>query len=396
MNSFVFHVPTKIYFGPKELNHIGEEVSRYGKRTLLVYGGGSIKKIGAYQTACTQLQASGVEIFELSGVEPNPRIESVRQGAQLCKEKNIDVVLAIGGGSAIDCAKFICAGAVSEEDPWTWFIDHNKKITKALPLVSVLTLAATGSEMDNCGVITNLSTHQKLGLGSDVLLPKASFLNPEYTYTVSAFQTAAGSADIMSHTMETYFTQEHDLYFLHTFMEGLLRTVIKFAPVAIQDPTNYEARANLMWASSWAINGFGNGGKTNAWSVHSIEHELSAYYDITHGLGLAILTPAWMRYCLQQDESGTLPKLDQFAQNVFGVTDVNLSPKARAEAGIQALQDFFTNSLQLAPDLAHIDIDSMHFNAMAKAACGQDGKIDGFVPLVPNDIKRIYEMCLHA
>ena len=393
MNGFTFHIPTKIYFGDDEFGHLGEEVASHGSTVLLTYGGGSIKRTGLYDRVLSQLRGQGMTVVELGGIDPNPRIASVRRGAELCREAGVDVVLAVGGGSTIDCSKFICAAAVSDRDPWDWFADKTTPIDDALPLVTVLTLAATGSEMDNGGVISNPETNQKEGRGAPCLLPKASFLDPANTFTVPPFQTAAGSADIISHTCEAYFSQDHDLYFLDTFMEGLLRTVMRFAPRAMEHGDDYEARANLMWASSWAINGFADGGKTQAWSVHPMEHELSAFYDVTHGLGLAILTPAWMRHVLAKDPEGTLPKFCRFAENVFGICDPSLSDMERAEAGIQALQDFFCDELQLAGSLSAIGIDEEHFGAMAEKAC-HGPAIKGFVELTPADVVEIYRACL--
>lgn len=393
MNSFVYHIPTKIYFGPGEFGHLGEEVAKYGQTVLLCYGGGSIKKTGLYDKVMAQLREKGLEVVELGGIDPNPRIASVRRGVELCREGNVDVVLAVGGGSTIDCAKFVCAGAKTDRDPWDWFADKTIPIHDALPLVTVLTLAATGSEMDNCGVISNPETNDKQGRGADCLLPRASFLDPENTYTVPAAHTAAGSADIICHTLEVYLTTEDDLYFLDTFMEGLIRTVIKFAPVAMAEPDNYEARANLMWASSWAINGFADGGKQHEWSVHPMEHELSAFYDITHGLGLAILMPSWMRFCLNRDPRAAA-KLAQLAEQVFGITDPALTEREKAEAGIDALETFLTDTLGLAPTLAAIGIGDEHFEEMAEKACnGKGGVIRGFVDLTPEDVLAIFNAC---
>lgn len=394
MNGFTFHIPTKIYFGDDEFCHLGEEVASCGKTVLVTYGGGSVKRTGLYDRVMAQLKAQGLTVVELGGIDPNPRIDSVRQGAVLCKEHGVDVVLAVGGGSTIDCSKFICAAAKTDRDPWDWFADKTTPIEDALPLVTVLTLAATGSEMDNGGVISNPETNQKEGRGARCLLPRASFLDPVNTFTVPPFQTAAGSADIISHTLETYFSQDDDLYFLDTFMEGLLRTVMRFAPRAMENGDDYEARANLMWASSWAINGFATGGRSQAWSVHPMEHELSAFYDITHGLGLAILTPAWLRHVLAKDPAHTTAKLVQFAENVFGITDPALSNEQKAEAGIQALQDFFVNDLGLAASLSAIDIDETHFAQMAEKAVHGAPAIAGFIDLTPDDVVEIYRACL--
>ena len=243
--------------------------------------------------------------------------------------------------------------------------------------------------MDGGGVITNLSTHEKIGRMEDILRPKASFLDPALTYTVSPYQTACGSADILSHIMETYFTTQDDLYMLDGVMETLMRTVIKYAPVAMKKPDDYEARANLMWASSWAINGFITGGKTHDWSVHPMEHELSAFYDITHGLGLAILTPKWLEYCLDKT---TVKKYYQFGVNVFGI-DPALSPDEVAKRAIDALTNFFTQTLKLDGTLSAIGIGEEHFAEMAKKATG--GKtIDGFKKLDKTDVEKIFKMCL--
>lgn len=260
MNSFIYDIPTKVYFGEHQLSHLGEELAKYGKRVLLTYGGGSIKKSGLYDAVAAEVKAAGLTLFELSGIEPNPRIDSVRAGAALCKKERIDVLLAVGGGSTIDATKYIAAGACVDFDPWDFFSKW-APIERALPIVTVLTLSATGSEMDTGGVISNPETQDKIGRLAPPLLPKVSFLDPTNTYTVSPYQTACGAADIMSHILEVYFNLEPDLYMLDCFMEGLMKTVIKYTPIALREPENYEARANLMWTSSWAINGFVNGGK---------------------------------------------------------------------------------------------------------------------------------------
>ncbi|MPM15305.1 NADH-dependent butanol dehydrogenase B [bioreactor metagenome] len=221
------------------------------------------------------------------------------------------------------------------------------------------------------------------------MLPKASFLDPANTYSVSAYQTACGAADIISHIFEVYFNMEQDLYMLDCMAEGLLKTVIKFAPVALKEPENYEARANLMWAATWAINGFLDGGKRLAWSCHPMEHELSAFYDITHGLGLAILTPRWMEYTL---DATTVSKFWQFGCNVFDI-DKNMEPMAAARKSIEMLSDFFFDTLGLAKTLMEIGIDGANFEVMAKKACG-GGVLPGFKPLNQKDIENIFQMCL--
>lgn len=257
MNSFVYDIPTKVYFGSDQLGHLGDELKRFGNRVLLTYGGGSIKKTGLYDRVTAEICRAGLELFELSGIEPNPRVDSVRKGAELCRREKIDVLLAVGGGSVIDATKFIGAGTFYDGDPWELSTGKGE-IKACLPIVTVLTLSATGSEMDTGGVISNPETKDKLGRLDPHMLPKVSFLDPVNTYTVSAYQTACGSADILSHLFEVYFNMQPDLYMLDCFMEGLMKTVIRYTPVAIEKPDDYEARANLMWASSWAINGFVN------------------------------------------------------------------------------------------------------------------------------------------
>ena len=389
MNSFIYDIPVKVYFGRDQLSHLGTELRKFGRRVLLTYGGGSIKRNGLYDRVVSELRNADMEVYELSGIEPNPRIESVRQGVAMCKEHNIDVLLAVGGGSTIDATKFMAAGACVEHDAWEFFGAGAKPIERALPIVTILTLSATGSEMDTAGVISNLETGDKLGRLAQPLLPKVSFLDPTLTYTVSAYQTACGAADIMSHIMEVYFNMNKDLFMLDCFMEGMLKTVVKYAPIAIAEPENYEARANLMWTSSWAINGFINGGKKKAWSCHPMEHELSAVYDITHGLGLAILTPRWMEYCL--DESN-VDRYVTFGVNVFGI-DSSLEPMAIAREAIKRLSDFFFNTLGLKSTFTEVGIKREDFALMAKKAC-RYGDIKGFKTLTEQDVVNIFEMCI--
>lgn len=388
MNSFVYDIPVKVYFGENQLCHLGAELSRYGKRVLLTYGGGSIKKIGLYDAVMDEVKKAGLEVFELSGIEPNPRIDSVRQGAQICKDEKIDVLLAVGGGSTIDATKWMAAGACVDFDPWEFF-SRWAPVEKALPIVTVLTLSATGSEMDAGGVISNPETKDKIGRMASPLLPKVSFLDPSNTYTVSPYQTACGAADMMSHIMEVYFNMSQDLFMLDCFMEGMMRTIIRYTPIAMKDPTNYEARANLMWTSSWAINGFVNGGKQQAWSCHPMEHELSAIYDITHGLGLAILTPRWLEYCL--DET-TVSKYVQFGVNVFGI-DANQEPMAIAKQSIEKLSEFLFDVLGLKRTFTEVGIRVEDFPVMARKACGGD-VLQGFKPFAQSDIEEIFKMCL--
>ena len=388
MNGFVYHIPTKVYFGVGHMDKLAAEAASFGKKVLLVYGGGSIKASGLYGRVTGLLNQAGLSVTELSGVDPNPRVASVRQGAELCKQEGIDVVLAVGGGSVIDCAKLVAAGAFYQGDPWD-LVCGTAPITRALPIICILTLSATGSEMDASAVISNPDTQEKLLAVAPCLRPEVAFLDPTLTYSVSPFQTACGSADILSHLMEVYFNMNQDLELLDREMEGMMKTVLQFAPVALAHPDDYAARANLMWTSSWAINGFINGGKQQAWSCHPMEHELSAFYDIAHGLGLAILTPRWMEYVL--DET-TVSKFYTFGTNVFGI-DPALPPMEVARQSIQKTRDFFFQTLGLDDTLTKIGIDATHFERMAEKACS-GGVLAGFKPLAKEDIVRIYQMCL--
>lgn len=393
MTRFVYNIPTKVYFGKDQLSeHLAETLAGYGKRVLLTYGGGSIKKTGLYDAVMKELNAGGFQVFELSGIEPNPRIDSVRKGAQLCKDENIDVILAVGGGSTLDASKWMAAGACVDFDPWDFFQSPRKPLNGALPLVTILTLSATGSEMDGGGVISNPETNDKMGRMEDELYPRVSFLDPCNTFTVSPYQTACGAADILSHIIEEYFNAEDgNLYMIDRIMEALMKTVVKYAPVAIAQPDNYEARANLMWASSWAINGFIKAGKKTSWSCHPMEHQLSAYYDITHGLGLAILTPRWMKHCMQA-QPDTTQKFADFAINVFDI-DKTLPVAEAALAGVAALEKFLFEDLKLTSNLSDLNIGREHFADMAQKAV-EGGTMKAYVALSAEDVANIYEACL--
>lgn len=387
--NFTYSAPTKIYFGENQLDNLGDELKQFGNRVLLTYGGGSIKKIGLYDKIMVKLNQAGLEVYEFGGIEPNPRHTSVNQGAAICKEKNIDVLLAVGGGSTIDATKVIGTAVFYDGDCWD-IVTHKAPVANCLPIVTVLTLAATGSEMDAGGVISNMETNEKIGLIHPLMLPKVSFLDPSNTYSVSEFQTACGGVDILSHIFDTaYFSSQDTMYMVDYFMEGLMKTVIKYTPIAIKEPNNYEARANLMWASSWALNGFIGAGNMQSPCCHMIEHELSAHYDITHGLGLAIVTPRWMEYIL--DET-TAPKFYQFGVNVFNI-DKNLPTMEVAKKAIEMLSDFFFKTLGLQNTLTEIGIDDSKFELMSEKAC-RNGVMQGFKALRQQDVENILKMCL--
>lgn len=391
MNDFVFFNDTKVYFGKGHLSHLGEEIKNFGTKTLLVYGGGSIKRLGLYDKVMNELKNAGITVFELSGVEPNPHHTTVNKGAAICKKEVIDVILAVGGGSTIDCSKAIAATAKYDGDDCWDLVTHKAEVTETLPIVTILTLSATGSEMDGGCVISNVDTNEKFGYFAPHNNPRVSFLDPTNTFTVSAYQTASGSADIMSHIFDVaYFSTQDEMDMLLRMQEEVLKTVVKYAPVAIRTPDDYEARANLMWASSWALNGFLYDGLSQATICHMIEHELSAFYDITHGHGLAIVTPRWLRYIL--DET-TAPRIKRFGEKVFGV-DESLPLMDGANAAIDALEKFFFDTLALPSKLSDLGIDDKNFAVMAKKACGTSGKAEGFTTLTPEDVEKIFRMCL--
>ena len=389
MENFNFYVPTDIRFGKDRLDELPAVLDQFGKNVLLVYGGGSIKRNGLYQQITDLAQKNGHTLIELSGVEPNPRIETVRKGIELCKENQVDVILAVGGGSTIDCSKAIAAGFYSEEDIWTVIAAGKGYTGPALPIVTILTLAATGSEMNAGAVISNLETNQKLGFGGPNMIPKVSFLDPTNTFTVPQNQTAAGSADIFSHLIENYFSISTGTDVQDFVSEGLMRTVIKNCPIALENPEDYDARANLMWASSLALNGLTGRGKQGVWSCHPMEHELSAFYDITHGIGLAILTPRWMNYVLSEQ---TVGKFAQFARNVWGI--VEQEEEVAAKKGIQALYDYFV-ACGIPMTLPEVGIEADKFEEMAQQAVDHSAIAEkAYVPLDAADIVAIYKDCL--
>ena len=390
MDNFKFHAYTEILFGKDEIKNLRKSIEQFGKNVLLVYGGGSIKRNGIYDEVYKLLE--GFNIHELSGVEPNPRIETVRRGVEICKKEKIDVVLAAGGGSAIDCAKVVAAGAYYDGDSWDIVLDPHK-ICKVLPIVTILTLAATGSEMNKNAVISDMSSNDKIGTGHWNMIPKVSILDPTYMYTLPPIQTAAGTADIMSHIIENYFKREKEAFVQDRIAEGLLEACIKYCPIALKDPENYEARANLMWASTLALNGLCGAGKGGSWSCHSIEHQLSAYYDITHGVGLAIIIPEWMRYVLNEE---TIDKFCDYAINVWHFEPVGENKEekfALANKAIDATEKFFIDC-GIPSILTELRINEEKFEEMAEKATAGGGLDNAYVPLKKEDVVKIYKMSL--
>lgn len=389
MENFNFHVTTDIRFGKDRLNELPAVLNEFGKKVLIVYGGGSIKKNGLYDKVANELKENGNTVFELAGVEPNPRVTTVEKGAEICRKEKVDVILAIGGGSVIDAAKVIAAATFYQGSAWDLVLERKGFDGPALPLVTILTLAATGSEMNTNAVITNWETNEKLGTAGPSMLPKASFLDPQNTFTVNQYQTAAGSADIMSHLIENYFNKTEGTDVQDFVAEGIMRAVIKNCPIALKYPDDYDARANLMWASSLALNGLTGNGKQGSWSCHAIEHELSAFYDITHGIGLAIITPRWMEYVLNEQTAG---KLAQFARNVFGVEES--VDRMAARMGIQKLYDYF-KACKIPMTLPEVGIDDEKFSLMAKQAVAHSSiATNGYVALDEAAVEEILRQSL--
>lgn len=393
MNDFVFQNTTKVYFGKNQLGHLSEEIKNFGKKVLLVYGGGSIKRIGLYDKIIAELKKIDAEVFELSGVEPNPRHTTVNKGAKICRENKIEVLLAVGGGSTIDCAKGIAAAYYYDGDCWD-LVTKKAPITNALPVFVIATMASTGSEMDSSGVISNIETNEKLGLSSKLIQPKVSFLDPTNTFSVSARQTACGSVDIISHLIDLkYFADDEvKMDMIDRIVEEVIKTVVKYAPIAIKEPTNYEARANLMWSASWALNSFLTMGIKMFPSCHAMEHELSAFYDITHGHGLAIITPRWMEHILQKNPEKVAPQLKKFGVNIFGV-DEKLSDIDGANAAIEKFKEFLFVTLGLQDKLSALGVDDKNFKIMAEKSC-PNGELKGFIILTPKDVEEIFKASL--
>ncbi len=385
MNNFRYHAYTDVRFGRGQVKCLPELIAPYGKKVLMVYGGGSIRKNGLYDKVKELL--ADFQVFELGGVEPNPKITSVREGAAICKREQIEVVLAVGGGSTIDAAKVIAGAAYYQGEPWDLVADPGK-IGKVLPIVTVLTLAATGSEMNKNAVISNMETNEKLGTASHDFIPRASVCDPEYLFSLPAMQTAAGTADIMSHIFEQYFQSTTTSYISDRFAESLLKACIKYCPMALAQPDNYEARANLMWASTQALNGLLSCGKGGGWTCHPIEHELSAYYDITHGVGLAIVTPRWMRYILSD---GTVEKFCEYGRNVWGIEEKD--PYVCANKAIDATEQFFKDC-GIPMTLGEIGIDETKIDVMAADTIKYSNMQSAYVALDERDVAEILRACL--
>lgn len=387
MRKFEFYNPTKLIFGQGTLEALNREVPKYGKNVLLMYGGGSIKRNGLYDKVISQLNSIGSVVTELSGVEPNPRLSTVHKGVELCREHQIDLILAVGGGSVLDCAKAVAVGAKYEGDMWD-FVERKAAPQDALPLGTVLTMAATGSEMNNGSVITNEVTQEKMGWGSMYSFPAFSILDPEHTFSLPRDQTVYGMVDIMSHVLEHYFHLDGNTPVQDGFCETLLRTVIETAPKLIEDLENFELRETILYCGTMALNGMVSMGFAGDWATHNIEHAVSAVYDIPHGGGLAILFPHWMKYNLSVNPA----RFSQLAVNVFGIDPSGKNDEQVGLEGIEALRSFW-NSIGAPNRLADYDIDDSQLENMADKSV-RFGPFGNFRKLQREDVIEIYKMSL--
>jgi len=387
VDNFTFHNPTKILFGRGMENEVGAETARYSHRVLLHFGGGSIKKSGLYDRVVASLKKAGVEWVELGGVKPNPRLGLVHEGVRLCRERGLDFVLAVGGGSAIDSAKGVAMGAANNGEVWDFYA-RKRKPTRALPVGTVLTIPATGSEASTASVVTNEDGWIKRGFNSELIYPKFSVLNPELAFTLPPFQAACGAADILSHLMERYFTNTRNVAFVDRLLEATMKTVIAQAPKVLAKPTDYDAWAELMWAGTIAHNNLLNTGRLGDWGSHDIEHEISAIYDVAHGAGLAVVLPAWTKHVLDHD-------VDRFVQWAVRVWDVELDifdREATARAGIARLEAFF-HSIGLGTTLAAIGVGTDRIDEMArKCTDGGARAVGHFVKLDAAQVAEILRL----
>ena len=386
MNDFRFYNPVRIHFGREAMAQLPEELAGVGKKILLVYGGGSIKASGLYDRVLAALREAGKDVVELPGVMPNPRTEKVYEGIDLCKTHGIDFILAVGGGSVIDCAKAIAVGARTDRDFWQAFFVNWEEAEDAIPLGTILTIPATGSEMDRSSVITNWATGEKNGYDSDLTYPVFSILDPTLTYTLPKHQMVNGVVDTLSHIWELYFSEPDTESVTDALAEALMRSVISATRTALKDPTDYVARANIMWASTFALCGMLNNGKKTDWASHNIEHPLSAVFDVAHGAGLAVVHPNYMKYfCAYAPE-----RYARYAVQVWGVDPAGKTTLAVAQEGIQRTRDFF-NEIGAPATLADLGIPE---SAIEDLAARTDLSCWAYKELTREDVKAILGMCL--
>ncbi len=383
MENFRFSMPTEIIFGKKTENEVGTEAKKLGNRLLLHYGGGSIKKSGLYDAIVSALRKAGIEFVELGGVQPNPRLELVHEGIRLCRENKLDGILAVGGGSVIDSAKAIGVGVPYSGDVWD-FYERKSEPNETLPLGVVLTIPAAGSEASMSSVVSR--EDRKLAINFDLIRPRFAIMNPELTYSLPPYQTAAGAADIMSHIMERYFTNVDHVDLTDRLCEATLKTIIHNTPIALAEPENYHARAEIMWASTIAHNDLLSTGRVGDWATHMIEHELSAMYDVTHGAGLSVVFPAWMHHTYTHD----LDRFVQFAVRVWGVEQDFAAPERTALEGIARLKSFW-QSIGMPVTLPELGVPQDHLAEMAKNAVSF-GPLGQFVSIQEKDALEILKL----
>lgn len=376
MDNFEFCNPTKIIFGRGTEAQVGKETAAYSKKVLLHFGGGSIKSSGLYDRVTASLKAAGVEWVELGGVKPNPRLSLVHEGVKLCKAHGLGLVLAVGGGSVIDSAKAIAMGAVIDHDVWDFYMGKGAP-TSALPVATILTLPAAGSESSTGTVITKEEGWLKRAVNSELIYPRFSILNPELAMTLPPFQVACGAMDISAHLMERYFTNVKNVSFTDRLIEGTLKTIMRQAPRILANPQDYDAWSEFMWAGTVAHNNLLNTGRIGDWASHDIEHEISGIYDVAHGAGLAVVFPAWMKHVLHQD----LSRFVQWAVRVWNVEMDVFNPEKVALEGI-ARMEAFIRSLGIGTKLVDLGITDDRIEEMAdKCTDGDTRTVGNFVKL---------------
>ena len=388
MVNFDYQTPTRLIFGRGVVQEkLHDVMEKFGKRVLITWGGGSIKRSGLYDQVREILKDK--EIHELPGIEPNPKYDpSVLEGVRICKEKNIDVILSVVGGSVLDCTKAIAGAACSDADPWD-VITMKVPTLKAIPIVDIITLAATGSEYDRGGVISRTDTNDKLAYFSDLVFPAVSFIDPTYTFTLPVRQTLAGVSDCINHIMEQYFCGEH-IMMNDAFMEGAIKSLMKNVRIVLKDPENYDARAEIFYATTLGCNGiYSLGNSESGWPMHAIEHALSGHYDINHGEGLAIVTPRWMKHILSEK---TIESFVSFGTGVFGI-DPALPEMEIAEKAIQSIHDFY-REIGLPMTLREVGIDGSRIDEMAHHIAVNEGLENAWAPLHEEDIAAILRDCL--
>jgi alcohol dehydrogenase YqhD (iron-dependent ADH family) len=386
MNNFIFQNPTKIIFGKGTVSQLRSELkARDVKKLLLATGGGSVKKSGLYDRVRSQF--AEIEVFELSGIASNPKMESVNAGVDICKENKVDLILAVGGGSVIDASKAIAAGAVIDENIWDVAEKRTEEIIKAVPVACILTLPATGSEMNGNSVISKWDTKEKLSLYGPAIYPVFSILDPELTYSIPNDHTTYGNIDIIIHSLEQYFTHTPATPLLDRLTEGLVITMVENSIKVLDAPNDYDTRANLMFCGTVANNHWIGVGKEHDWASHNIEHELSALYDVPHGAGLAVIYPNWMKYTMQGDPG----KFAQFAKRVWSISASGRKPIDVAQEGAVMMREFFVK-IGAPATLSELGIDAKDIPHMAKQAT-RFGPLGGYRKLNTADVEKILEMC---